>query len=167
MSDTENTLIDSLFEQYYELFPNSSEINCTNPQSECEHTNMTTTIDDIYYVCRDCGTCTDYTNIQSIEFDMMKSRNIKRCYKKTNYLKLKINKLIKNMNFTGQDISTILKKFIKYDNLYANHKKKIKYDFILCIILKEMGKDTSKVKKFKLKLEKRRLKEYNELMQIN
>jgi hypothetical protein len=71
------------------------------------------------------------------------------------------------MNFTGQDISTILKKFIKYDNLYANHKKKIKYDFILCIILKEMEKDTSKVKKFKLKLEKKRLKEYNELMQIN
>ena len=166
MSDTENTLIDSLFEQYYELFPNKSEINCTNSVSECEHKHITTTIDSIYYVCSDCGTCTDYTNIQSIEFDMMSSRKIKRCYKKTNYLKLKINKLIKNMNFTRQDISTILKKFIKYENLYANNKKRIKYDFILCIILKEMGKDTNSVKKFKVKLEKKRLKEFNELMPI-
>ena len=70
------------------------------------------------------------------------------------------------MNLTASDMSTILREFIRYNNIYTIHKKKIKYDFILCIILKSMGKDVSKVKKFKAKLEKKRLKEFNELMNI-
>ena len=165
MSDTENTLIDSLFEQYYELFPNIQNIEIIQ-QNECEHKNITTTLDEIYYVCKDCGSCLDYTNIQHIEFELIKSSCIRRYYKKTNYLKLKINKIIKNMNLTTSDMSTILREFIRYDNIYSTHQKKIKYDFILCIILKGMGKDVSKVKKFKPKLEKKRLKEFNELIQI-
>ena len=40
MSDTENTLIDSLFEQYYELFPNIQNIEIIQ-QNECEHKNIT------------------------------------------------------------------------------------------------------------------------------
>jgi homoserine dehydrogenase len=108
-----------------------------------------------------------YTNIQHIEFELIKSSSIKRCYKKTNYLKLKINQIIKNMNLTQSEMSTILREFIRYDNIYATHRKRIKYDFILCIILKGIGKDVSKVKKFKPKLEKKRLKDFNELMQIN
>ena len=70
------------------------------------------------------------------------------------------------MNLTASDMSTILREFIRYDNIYSTHQKRIKYDFILFIILKGMGKDVSKVKKFKAKLEKKRLKEFNELMQI-
>ena len=165
MSDTENTLIDSLFEQYYELFPNIQNIEIIQ-QSKCEHLNKTITVDQIYHVCQDCGSCLDYTNIQYIDYELIKSGCIRRYYKKTNYLKLKINKIIKNMNLTASDISTILKEFIRYNNIYTTHKKKIKYDFILYIILKSMGKDVSKVKKFKAKLEKKRLKEYNELMNI-
>ena len=63
MSDCENTLIDSLFEQYYELFPNIQKIEIIQ-QNECEHKNKTTTVDQIYHVCQDCGNCLDYTNIQ-------------------------------------------------------------------------------------------------------
>ena len=70
------------------------------------------------------------------------------------------------MNLTQAEMFTILKEFIRYDNIYTTHKKRIKYDFIICIILKGMGKDVSKVKKFKAKLEKKRLKEFNELMNI-
>ncbi len=70
------------------------------------------------------------------------------------------------MNLTQAEMFTILKEFIRYDNIYSNHQKRIKYDFILCIILKGTGKDVSKVKKFKAKLEKKRLKEFNEIMQI-
>ena len=124
MSDTENTLIDSLFEKYYELFPNSDLNDKLSTSSDCEHKNITTTLDEIYYVCKDCGTCVDYTNIQHIEFDLIKSSCIKRYYKKTNYLKLKINKIIKNMNLTASDMSTILREFIRYDNIYSTHKKK-------------------------------------------
>ena len=165
MSDYENTLIDSLFEQYYELFPNIQNIEIIQP-SKCEHKNKTITVDQIYHVCQDCGSCLDYTNIQFIDYELIKSSCIRRYYKKTNYLKLKINKIIKNMNLTTSNISNILKEFIRYNNIYTIHKKKIKYDFILCIILKSMGKDVSKVKKFKPKLEKKRLKEFNELIQI-
>jgi hypothetical protein len=77
MSDTENTLIDSLFEQYYELFPNSDLYNKLSTSEDCEHKNITTTLDEIYYVSKDCGQCVDYTNIQHIEFELIKSSSIK------------------------------------------------------------------------------------------
>ena len=64
----------------------------------------------------------------------------------------------------------IQKEFIKYDNLYAISGKKIKYDFILGQILISMDKVdvyNLHVKKFKNKLEKKRLKEFNQIININ
>ncbi len=111
----------SIFEQYYELFPNIQNIEIIQ-QNECEHLNKTT-VDQIYHVCQDCGSCLDYTNIQYIDYELIKSSCIRRYYKKTNYLKLKINKIIKNMNLTASDMSTILREFIRY--VYYLKKKKI------------------------------------------
>ena len=57
----------------------------------------------------------------------------------------------------------IRNEFIKYDNLYRQHNKKLKYDFILKMILLEMQKGDliHHLKVFKSKLEKKRLKEFN------
>ena len=62
------------------------------------------------------------------------------------------------------DITYITREFIRYDNLYEINKKKIKYDFILSIILQSMKKTNVSIKKYKSKLEKKRIKEYNQIM---
>jgi polyferredoxin len=123
----------------------------------------------IYYkVCISCGTCIDFASIQIPEFNYIKNATVKRFYKKTNYLKLKMNKIEKYLS--NGNMNHIQKEFIKYDNLYSIAGKRIKYDFILGQILISMGKmDVYNlyVKKFKNKLEKKRLKEFNQIIKIN
>jgi ferredoxin len=152
--------IDNLFAQYYELFPIQKE-NIQDDKNECKHTETTSDESHYYVVCIACGQCLDYANIQHIEFDYIQNATIKRYYKKTNYLKLKLNKI---KNLTPCDITIITREFIRYDNLYEINKKKIKYDFILSIILQSMKKTNVIIKKYKSKLEKKRIKEYNQIM---
>ena len=154
--------IDNLFEQYYELFPIQKE-NIQDDKNECKHTETTSDESRYYVVCISCGQCLDYANIQDVDFDYIQNATIKRCYKKTNYLKLKLNKI---KNLTPCDITIITREFIKYDNLYEINKKKIKYDFILSIILQSMKKTNVIIKKYKSKLEKKRIKEYNQIMEL-
>ena len=154
--------IDNLFEQYYELFPIQKE-NIQDDKNECKHTETTSDESRYYVVCISCGQCLDYANIQDVDFDYIQNATIKRCYKKTNYLKLKLNKI---KNLTPCDITIITREFIKYDNLYEIAGKKIKYDFVICIILKSIGKNIDNIKKYKPKLEKKRIKEYNQIMEL-
>ena len=53
-------------------------------------------------------------------------------------------------DLTRSDINYIVKEFIRYDNLYCLAGKKIKFDFILSIILNNLGKAeiAKKIKKF-------------------
>ena len=164
---TENQISDMLekcYEQYFDMFPN---IHLDN-EDECKHIETTTDSSDYYKVCVSCGKCVDFANIQVIEFNYIQNATVKRCYKKTNYLKLKLNKISKYLS--NGNMTHIQKEFIKYDNLYAISGKKIKYDFILGQILISMDKVdvyNLHVKKFKNKLEKKRLKEFNQIININ
>ena len=74
------------------------------------------------------GQCIDYANIQHADFDYIQNATVTRVYKKTNYLKLKLNKI---KNLTADDTSKITREFIRYDNLYTIAGKRIKYDFII------------------------------------
>ena len=153
--------IDILFDKYYELFPIQKDVKIEN---ECKHKETTSDDSHYYVVCISCGQCIDYANIQHIEFEYLQNATVTRIYKKTNYLKLKLNKI---KNLTACDISKITREFIRYDNIYAIAGKKIKYDFVICIILKSIGKNIDNIKKYKPKLEKKRLKEYNQIMNLN
>ena len=153
--------IDNLFERYYELFPKQKDVKVEN---ECKHTETTSDDSHYYIVCMACGQCIDYANIQHVEFEYLQNATVTRIYKKTNYLKIKLSKI---KNLTACDISTITREFIRYDNIYEMNKKKIKYDFILSIILQSMNKTNIHIKKYKSKLEKKRLKEYKEIMNLN
>ena len=150
--------IDILFDKYYELFPIQKDVK---EENKCKHKETTSDDSHYYVVCISCGQCIDYANIQHIEFEYLQNATVTRIYKKTNYLKLKLNKI---KNLTACDISKITREFIRYDNIYAIAGKKIKYDFVICIILKSIGKNIDNIKKYKPKLEKKRLKEYNQIM---
>ena len=71
---------------------------------------------------------------------------------------------MRNINKHVNYIETkhIINEFIRFDIMYRQQYKKVKYDFILAQILKEMNKQELLIhlKKFKPKLEKKRLKEY-------
>jgi len=160
----EDELLEQCYEYYFEMFPNKKDSE--NLEDECEHIELVNDDNNFYKVCIACGQCIDYSNIQIPEFNYLKNATIKRFYKKTNYLKLKLNKFSKDLK--RSEIDHIIKEFIKLDNLYTLAGKKIKYDFILNYILTQMGKlnIVSQVKKFKVKLEKKRLKEFNTIMGI-
>lgn len=160
--DDEFDQLEKCYEQYFDMFPQN--IHMDN-EDECEHIETTTDSADYYKVCVSCGRCIDFANIQVLEFNYIQNATVKRVYKKTNYLKLKLNKISKYLS--NGNMNHIQKEFIKYDNLYAISGKKIKYDFILGQILINMDKvDVYNlyVKKFKNKLEKRRLKEFNQII---
>ena len=65
-------------------------------------------------------------------------------------------------HITYYESKHIINEFVKFDILYREQKKKIKYDFILAQILKEMNKHDLLIylKTFKHKLEKKRMKEH-------
>ena len=150
--------IDVLFEKYYELFPIQK---VHKEESECKHEETTSDDSHYYIVCMSCGQCIDYANIQHADFDYIQNATVTRVYKKTNYLKLKLNKI---KNLTADDTSKITREFIRYDNLYTIAGKRIKYDFIISIILQSINKKNFEIKKYKPKLEKKRLKEFKQIM---
>ena len=164
--DDEFDQLEKCYQLYFDLLPKPSSI--VHLEDICKHLDTTYDSADYYKVCISCGRCIDFADIQIPEFNYIKNATVKRCYKKTNYLKLKLNKISKYLS--NGNMNHIQKEFIKYDNLYAIAGKRIKYDFILGQILISMGKMdvyTLYVKKFKNKLEKKRLKEFNQIIKIN
>ena len=148
----------NLYKLYDEMFP---EVRNKEEDDECKHINTTLDKSEYYIVCIECGKCIDTNNVYTQDYNYLLTCRIKRCYKKTNYLKIKMKNIIKNI--TCYEENHIRTEFIKYDNLYRQHNKKIKYDFILKMILLEMKKCdlVQHLKVFKSKLEKKRLKEFN------
>ncbi|MEI7669757.1 MAG: hypothetical protein WCJ33_06725 [Pseudomonadota bacterium] len=149
----------NLYKLYDEMFP--EERNNNIDEDECKHINTTLDKSEHYIVCIQCGQCIDTTNVYIPEFNYLACCRIKRCYKKTNYLKIKMKAIIQYIN--SYEENNIRNEFIKYDKLYRQHNKKLKYDFILKMILLEMQKGDliHHLKVFKSKLEKKRLKEFN------
>ena len=149
----------NLYKHFQDMFP--EERNNNIDEDECKHINTTLDKSEHYIVCIECGQCIDTNNVYIPEFNYLSSCRIKRCYKKTNYLKIKMKTIIQYIN--SYEENNIRNEFIKYDMLYRQHKKKIKYDFILKMILIDIGRNDliHYLKVFKSKLEKKRYKEFN------
>ena len=149
----------NLYKLYDEMFPEVR--NKEEEEDECKHINTTLDKSEYYIVCIECGKCIDTNNVYVQDYNYLLTCRIKRCYKKTNYLKIKMKNIIRFL--TSYEENHIRTEFINYDNIYRNHNKKLKYDFILKMILLEMQKGDliHHLKVFKSKLEKKRLKEFN------
>ena len=158
-----NTEERRLYEAYLDMCPTTNENKNEEDIEEdnkCEHKKTIFDKSNYYIVCESCGLCIDTTDIYVPDIDYLHYAKSKRYYIKTNYLKIKMRNINKHVNYI--ETKHIINEFIKFDIMYRQQHKKVKYDFILAQILKEMNKPELLIhlKKFKPKLEKKRLKEY-------
>ena len=158
-----NTEEHRLYEAYLDMFPTQNEnkdIEDIEDYDKCEHIETTTDKSNYYIVCKSCGRCIEQADIYVPDIDYLHHAKSKRYYIKTNYLKIKMMNIIKHITY--YESKHIINEFVKFDILYREQKKKIKYDFILAQILKEMNKHDLLIhlKTFKPKLEKKRMKEH-------
>ena len=148
-----------LYETYLDMCPTTNE-EYIEEDNKCEHKKTIFDKSNYYIVCESCGLCIDTTDIYVPDIDYLHYAKSKRYYIKTNYLKIKMRNINKHVNYI--ETKHIINEFIRFDIMYRQQYKKVKYDFILAQILKEMNKQELLIhlKKFKPKLEKKRLKEY-------